>query len=210
MINTNSSIPIIGIYKITSPTNRIYIGQSTDIEKRFKKYKNNCNGQKLIIRSFKKYGVKNHIFEKIEECSIEQLNERERYWQDHYDVLNGGLNCVLTKTDDKSGNISEATRQKMIECKQNMSEDTKLKMSESSKGKPKSEEHRLKMIEVKNLDKYRLAKPIAQYDLEGNFIQDWKSIKDASDAYKLNRGGISGCCSGRTKRFGNFKWKYKE
>ncbi len=30
---------MIGIYKITSPTGRIYIGQSTNMEKRFVSYK---------------------------------------------------------------------------------------------------------------------------------------------------------------------------
>jgi predicted GIY-YIG superfamily endonuclease len=30
---------MIGIYKITSPTNKVYIGQSLDIEKRFVNYK---------------------------------------------------------------------------------------------------------------------------------------------------------------------------
>ena len=31
---------LIGIYKITSPSNKIYIGQSLDIDRRFKTYKN--------------------------------------------------------------------------------------------------------------------------------------------------------------------------
>lgn len=39
MINTTKNIPITGIYKIISPTGKIYIGQSIDIEKRWKAYK---------------------------------------------------------------------------------------------------------------------------------------------------------------------------
>lgn len=106
---------MIGIYKITSPTGRIYIGQSIDIEKRFKGYKSmlNMKSQTLLRRSFLKYGVENHKFEVIEECTVEELNERERYWQDKYDVLNSGLNCRLTKSNDKSAVISEKTRKKM-------------------------------------------------------------------------------------------------
>ena len=50
MINIQSSTPVVGIYKITSPSGKIYIGQSIDIQKRFKHYKqlHNCkNPEKL-------------------------------------------------------------------------------------------------------------------------------------------------------------------
>ena len=37
---------MIGIYKITNPKGKIYIGQSINIENRFKVYKRyNCKGQ---------------------------------------------------------------------------------------------------------------------------------------------------------------------
>ena len=97
-----------GIYKITSPSKKIYIGQSVDIEKRFRSYKNlsHCKSQIKLYNSFLKYGVNNHIFEIVEECSIELLNDKERYYQDFYNVLNSGLNCLLTKTNDRSGKMS--------------------------------------------------------------------------------------------------------
>ena len=93
---------MIGIYKITSPSNKVYIGQSINIERRFKNYRSisQTRGQVMLHNSFKKHGVNNHSFEIVEECSVELLNERERYYQDFYDVLNGGLNCMLTDTKD--------------------------------------------------------------------------------------------------------------
>ena len=93
---------MIGIYKITSPSNKVYIGQSINIDRRFKNYKSisQTKGQVMLHNSFKKYGVNNHTFEVVEECSVELLNERERYYQDFYNVLNGGLNCLLTSTTD--------------------------------------------------------------------------------------------------------------
>jgi group I intron endonuclease len=105
---------MIGIYKITSPSNKIYIGQTINYEKRIKKYKSlECKKQTVLYRSFLKYGVENHQFEIIEECDIKELNEKERYYQDYYDVLNIGLNCKLTNTDDKSGKLSEETKLKI-------------------------------------------------------------------------------------------------
>jgi len=96
---------VTGIYKITSPSGRIYIGQSINIEKRFKRYENaKCYKQKRLYNSFIKYGVNNHSFEIILKCSIEDLNNKERYYQDLYDVTNkSGLNITLTKSNDKKG-----------------------------------------------------------------------------------------------------------
>lgn len=93
---------LCGIYKIISPNGRIYIGQSRNINQRFNRYKANHISNKTqikLIRSFEKYGIDNHIFEVIEECSFYLLNIRERYWQDFFNVLIDGLNCILTETD---------------------------------------------------------------------------------------------------------------
>lgn len=85
----------IGIYKIISPSGRIYVGQSENIETRWRDYKYS-KSQTRLIRSFKKYGIDNHIFEIIEECTLEQLTNRENFWQIHYDVISEkGLNCHI-------------------------------------------------------------------------------------------------------------------
>lgn len=85
----------IGIYKITSPSGLIYIGQSINIHKRFSAYKKlDCNNQPKLKRSLLKYGYANHTFEIIEECSIELLNDRERFYQEKFNCLIDGLNCM--------------------------------------------------------------------------------------------------------------------
>lgn len=115
---------MIGIYKITNSKGKIYIGQSVNIEIRFLKYKQlNCKRQPKLYFSLKKYGVENHIFEIIEECSIELLDEREIYWGELYNVLEEGLNLKLGK-----GNHS-------------LSQETKDKISKSMLGKKKTQEH---------------------------------------------------------------------
>ena len=123
---------LTGIYKITSPTNRVYIGQSVDIEDRWKDYKClDCKSQTALYNSFMKYGVDNHTFEIISRCYEEQLNEFERDFQEAYDVINTGLNCYLTKTTDRSGKLSEATKLKMSISATGIrhSEETKQKLS---------------------------------------------------------------------------------
>lgn len=108
----------IGIYKITNPSGKIYVGQSINILERFKKYKHNNKTQIKLKRSFDKYGIDNHSFDIIEECQYKELNIRERYWQDYFDVIGpNGLNCRLTQTNNKSGKLSEETKQKLSQSK---------------------------------------------------------------------------------------------
>lgn len=106
-----------GIYKITSPSGKIYIGQAINIYNRWEKgYKYlSCKQQTKLYYSLKKYGSKNHLFEIVEECSEVLLNEREIYWGEFYNVLGeNGLNCKL---GNQNGRYSEETKKKMSENK---------------------------------------------------------------------------------------------
>ena len=63
----------IGIYKITSPNNKIYIGQSVDIYKRWNYHKKlYSNDSPKLYYSLKKYGSENHIFEIVISTSKRQ------------------------------------------------------------------------------------------------------------------------------------------
>ena len=143
---------MIGIYKITSPNKRIYIGQSINIETRFNQYKRlACEGQTILYRSLVKYGVENHFFEVICECSIEELNDKERYYQDLYSIIGEkGMNCMLTNTKDKKGFMSEESKIKisLANTGKKRSEETKLKISLVQKGKKHSEDTKNKMREA--------------------------------------------------------------
>ena len=55
----------------------------------------------------------------------------------------------------------------------------------------------------------KLSKIINQYDLQGNLIKEWSSIRDASRNLNINVGTISRCCKGEFKTAGGFNWKYK-
>ena len=187
---------MVGIYKITSPSGKIYIGQSVNIEKRFLSYSKllRCKTQIKLFRSFLKYEVINHKFEIIEECDIELLNERERYYQDLYDVLNNGLNCKLTNTADKSGKLSEEVKiniskgnigkKRTEEQKQNISNSLKgrkipeevcLKMKHNALNM--SEETKLKMSNSRKGGKNPLSKKV----ICTNTLKVWDSITECSN-----------------------------
>lgn len=95
---------MIGIYKITNMINeKIYIGQSTDIERRWKTHRAKQNSKYCtqynspLYRAIRKYGIENFRFEIIEECLPELLNEREIYWISYFDSVNQKIGYNLTR-----------------------------------------------------------------------------------------------------------------
>ena len=54
----------------------------------------------------------------------------------------------------------------------------------------------------------KLSKPVLQYDLEGNFIKEWKSTRECG-RNGFNHGHIADCCQGKLKTYKGFIWRYK-
>ena len=121
---------ICGIYKITSPTLRVYIGQSVNILRRWSDYKGMyCQRQPKLYNSFKKYGVENHKFEIIQICEKQELDELEIYYETIYQSTSPktGLN---DKTCGPAGRHSY---------------ETLLRISNKQKGKKLTDEHKEKL-----------------------------------------------------------------
>ena len=213
---------MIGIYKITNPKGKIYIGQSIDIEKRKLQYiylSKYSLGRK-IKNSIKKYGWNNHTHEIIEECSIDKLDERELYWGEYYNVL--GKNGLNLKLGNSRGLVSNETKILMSKrAKEIMTEEHKEKLSKAKLGKKRTEQAKQSLRVPKksnqnyinNVGKWISAQTqVLQYDLEDNFIKEWDFIKDAELFYRkdgLVKNNICNCCSGRQKTAYGYKWKYK-
>jgi group I intron endonuclease len=211
---------MIGIYKITNPNGKIYIGQSVNIKERKLQYKylSKYSLGRKIYNSLKKYGWEQHIFEIIEECSLEQLDEREIYWGGHFNVLENGLNLKL---GDGRGICSEETKRLMSKSAKNiMTEEHRNKLSIAKLGKSRTEEaKRALRVPKKSKENYKNTGKwvksltcVLQYDLEEKFIKEWSSIKEAEVFHhpkNASKNNISGCCSGRQKTAYGYIWKYK-
>ena len=166
------------IYKITSSKNRVYIGQTINFKVRFNQYKRlDCKKQKKLYNSLLKYGIEKHKFEIICECDVNELNDKERYYQDLYNSTNKfGLNIRLTKSDDRKGTFSEETKLKMSIAKigKKRSPEVRKAISEKMKqiakerteayytnfakaniGRKHTEEHRKKNSNAKKGNKFR-------------------------------------------------------
>lgn len=111
-----------GIYKITNPKGRIYIGQSKNIDERIARYKKLqcCKHQLFLYRSFLKYGVDNHSFEIIirGDFTKKELNSFESKFVKEYNSFNGwkegGLNLT---TGGDSYEFDETVKQKMSDTR---------------------------------------------------------------------------------------------
>lgn len=78
------------------------------------------------------------------------------------------------------------------------------------KGKKRSEETKLN-ISLSLMGNSFRSKPVLQYDLEGNFIKEWSSMKEATDYINDGRGGGVGCCCrGEQKKAYGYQWKFKD
>lgn len=159
---------MIGIYKITSPSKKVYIGQSINIKKRWYYHKSVYKTKKSkLYSSFIKYGIEKHKFEIIAICLIEDLNTVEKYYVDLYQCFNSKNGLNLKDGGGSKGCVSEETKLKISKSLKGrigkkktkeqclaqsirqkgkiVSEKTKIKMSLSKIGKFKSSETKLKM-----------------------------------------------------------------
>lgn len=95
---------MIGIYKITKKENgKSYIGQSNDIKRRFKEHQYKTDIP--IELAIQKYGVDAFTYEVIEECPLEELDKKEKYWISYYNTYKGfGYNCSEGGGDNRCEN----------------------------------------------------------------------------------------------------------
>jgi len=197
---------MIGIYKITSPTNRVYIGQSKNLKYRFDTYRRlhkDVSVSPKLYRSLCKYGYANHKIEVIEECTLELLNIKERYWQDFYNATSEkNLNCILTKTEEKKGvhkPLSEERKKQisLIHKGKKYSEETKQKIRIARAKQIITEEHKRKMSE--NSGSARIV-------LDINTGVFYNSAKELSNLYGFKHNSLVCRLSGKVNNKSSFKY----
>lgn len=142
MIGLEYDIKMTGIYKITSPSGNIYIGQSVDLADRFRRYKKlKCKLQPFIYRSLLKHGSDKHLFEIIHELpkDVSQtiLNDYEIFYINIY--KEAGVVLMNIKSGGAGGGkCAEETKKKIGDANRGrkMSEHQRLSISSRQKGKP--------------------------------------------------------------------------
>lgn len=106
----------VGIYKITSPTNKVYIGQSWDLEDRRGDYKRlECKKQHKLFNSINKHGWDAHKFEVVmnvsENVTQQIFDQIEQAYMDHYRA--NGFELLNIREAGSRGRHSEETKELM-------------------------------------------------------------------------------------------------
>lgn len=111
----------IGIYSIMNKlNNKIYIGQSVDINKRFIKHRtllnNNKHNNLHLQQAWNKYGENNFEFSIIEYCEKCDLNGKEKYWINYYNSTNknNGYNIAIGGSANKGFHHTKESIEKML------------------------------------------------------------------------------------------------
>ena len=91
---------VCGIYKITNLlTEQCYIGQSVNISDRWKQHCKcglgiEASATNVLYNAMQRDKIWNFSFELLEQCSKDQLNEKERFWIQMYQSNKFGLNTT--------------------------------------------------------------------------------------------------------------------
>lgn len=100
---------LTGIYIIRNNiNNKVYIGQSTDIKRRWQEHLRSAQPDKYAIKSIRdsktpihlamqKYGIKNFQISILENCCKEELNEKERFWIEKFQSTNKNIGYNILK-----------------------------------------------------------------------------------------------------------------
>lgn len=142
-----------GIYVITHiASGRMYVGQSIDIEERFKQHAKGKGGCGALSGAIAKHGWCAFDARVLEKCERAALNEREARWVDELATMHprgfnlvGGGGQSRQVTDDCRRRISEGTRR-------GLTADVIEQRASKLRGVPKSIEHRAKIAAAKRND----------------------------------------------------------
>lgn len=177
---------MVGVYSVLNNiNNKIYIGQSIDIERRWLQHKYG-KGNIVLRNAIKKYGIENFTFKILETINTEnkskvqiteELTVLEQKWFDIEQpfIKENGYNIQKTSkpnlTPDRCANFGE------------------------------------KISKIK-IDNNHTGKNITQYDLNGNFIREWKSAAEVERVMGFKSENISASCLRKSKSSNNFIWRF--
>ena len=192
------------VYKIENViTKQVYIGQTSDISKRWFFHKNtlrrNKNSNKHLQQSWNEYGENNFSFEVLSYCETkEERFEKETYWFNYYSQTIGEDNIFNIGHTGNAHNTKEELRKWQSEYHK-----THPNKGMFKKGTIFSEEYRRKLSLASTK-----RKKIAQYDAYGNLIKIYNGLIDAEKETGVLSQNIGRCCRLVSIKAGKFIWRY--
>lgn len=180
--------PICCIYSVTNIlNNKIYIGQSIDVKRRWNQHK--CGKGSLTLKNaIKKYGINNFKFEILEK--IDSSNKTKNQLIELLVVLEQKWFDIKKPFFNENGYNIQKTSKPNLTTKRDKSFGEKIS----------------KIL----LESNHTGKPLIQYDIKGKFIKEWKSGAEVERVLGYCAENISYCCLNKSKSSHGFIWKFKE
>ncbi|WP_180228722.1 NUMOD3 domain-containing DNA-binding protein [Bacillus thuringiensis] len=204
---------------------------------------NNPRFNIVFYRALRKYGWKNFKWKVIDFAdSLESLCEKEQYWINHYRTFihfgdSNGYNMTLggegTKglqlfgedngfygkrhTDEArkliSSNHADISGENNPMYGKKQSKETREKIRQKALGRERTDETNEKVRIFFEKYGHPSNRPIVQLTKNGEFVAEFKSIKEGSvKGFQSDSAHthISSCCNGSLKQAYGYKWMYKE
>lgn len=187
-----NKLSMIGIYKIINlKTKDVYIGSSIQIEERFKRHKRdlsrNSHHSIILQRAWNKYKEESFDFQILEECSIEELREKE---ESYLIILKPIYNICKEAYSTSGRDYKESTR---IKHRRYALENNVI---------PPESTWRDKMKKVIMLD-YNTQEELRVF----NSLSEACRFVGKDHTYATT---ISSVCNNKRKSAFNYKWKWYE
>lgn len=203
------------VYIHLFPNNKRYIGVT--INPTYVRWGGDGRGYKPqphLYNAIKKYGWDNieHIVYEVDTES--EMFYLEKYLISYYQSNNPKYGYNKSTGGDRGGlgnHISEWHKERIRESNHTriVSEETKLKISSSKKGRrvgPFTQEHKDK-LRKSHIGKNKKYPHILQYDLNGNLIKKWDNVKDIEKELGFKHFCIYGVIKGKSKTAYGFLWR---
>lgn len=212
------------IYKITSPSNKVYVGKTYDLKKRISSHKSSSKRGKNILlhNSIRKYGWDSHKLEVIEECHDDVMNDREIFWIAElktycYDYKSG-LNMTKGADGQRSTWMHKTELRKMYSEKfsgegnpfygKKHTEESRKIISEKAIIRNKKSGWR---IPEWGAEKGRniVRRPVLCYGIDGVFISEYISLTEAAKTLNVNISSVTDSLRSDTWVSSKYFFRYK-
>lgn len=203
-----------GIYGVIHrDSGRVYVGRSVNLRSRLFAHRSFArDGRRLgkFYAAIKQYGEDAFDFEVLERCEPDKLNERERFYIQFMDSVNNGFNLAEFPEKSRFGVPQSAETRKKMSASQGLRQrapEVRAALSEFYKGRKFSEEWKANIR--KGAEKRCV--PVIQLSLDGEFIAEHRSLKDAALSVGAAHTGIYVAIHGirGAKTCRGFRWKIK-
>lgn len=196
------------IYKATCTiSGKSYIGQTVNFENR-KKQHIWATDDYVFHKAIRKYGKENFNWEILEECEVNQLDEKEIYWIAYYDTYNNGYN--MTEGGDNATALENWKKTHKDEVKVMATKNLEKAMESLYANKEKWMEN-LAIARKKGIDTVKRKVRCVELKLDFDSIADaerWSTSSENPNEKKSTHQGIGRVCRGERHTCGGYHWIY--